>query len=218
MCFSAMASFAAAGLIGLLGLMSLRRVKLRRELPLALMPIIFAIQQGIEGMLWLSLEADPEGVAARVLALGFLLLAEVVWPLYVPAMALLIEHRPQRQLLVLPWLAVGAAVASYMTWTVLGGPHGARIVDGHIVYVTGDRYVLFVALPYLAAITVPLLLSAERSLVTLGSIVMLGYLVTFATYWMAFVSVWYFFAAAASATIVFHFYRLTSAGPRIPGA
>ena len=81
MCFSATASFAAAGLTGLLGLISVRRVKLRRELPLALMPIIFALQQGIEGMLWLNLEVDPEGVAARILALGFLLLAEVFWPL-----------------------------------------------------------------------------------------------------------------------------------------
>ena len=111
-------------------------------------------------------------------------------------MAWLIEPHPQRQRLVLPWLAVGTAVAPYMTWAVLGRPHSARIVNDHIAYVTGDRYVLFIAPPYLAAITAPLLLSAKRSLVTLGSIVLLGYLLTFVAYWMAFVSVWCFFAAA----------------------
>ena len=43
MCFSATASFAVAGCTGVVGAFTLRRVRLRSELPLALVPAIFAV-------------------------------------------------------------------------------------------------------------------------------------------------------------------------------
>lgn len=60
MCFSATASFvAAAGLapVGIVSLVMARRLEPERWRPLALMPILFAIQQALEGCVWLGLEA-----------------------------------------------------------------------------------------------------------------------------------------------------------------
>src|SRR5262249_3687551 len=54
MCFSAAASFSAAGLLGLAGIGTLAQVRKRIELPLAVTPLLFAAQQAIEGVLWLT--------------------------------------------------------------------------------------------------------------------------------------------------------------------
>ena len=55
MCFSAPASFVAAAVTGAVGVAAMMRVHRREELPLAAMPLFFAVQQAIEGFLWLSL-------------------------------------------------------------------------------------------------------------------------------------------------------------------
>ena len=59
-----------------------------------------------------------------------------------------------------------------------------------------------VALAYLAATTLPLFLSSQRTVVTLGAIIFVGIAVAYVFYWEAFVSVWCFFAAAASVVIL----------------
>jgi hypothetical protein len=55
MCFSAPASFITAGITGAIGVVALTRINEPRELPLAGTPLLFALQQGIEGLLWLKL-------------------------------------------------------------------------------------------------------------------------------------------------------------------
>lgn len=91
MCFSSTASFATAGLTGVIGLLCLRRVKRRRELLLAAVPLIFALQQAIEGALWLILPTMPRDRLAAALTLAFLLLAQVLWPVWAPLAAGVVE-------------------------------------------------------------------------------------------------------------------------------
>jgi len=47
--------------------------------------------------------------------------------------------------------------------------------------------------------------SSQRTVVVLVAIVLAGLVVAFALYWEVFVSVWCFFAAAASVTVLCHF-------------
>ena len=84
MCFSAPASFVAAGLAGAAGLASLARVQSKAELPLAAMPLVFAIQQTIEGFLWLTLANEAVGPTSSSLTEAFLMFALVLWPIYAP--------------------------------------------------------------------------------------------------------------------------------------
>lgn len=205
MCFSATASFTAAGVTGVIGVIALSRVSRPREFMLAAMPVMFALQQSSEGLLWLSLPLAPEGPVATGLTLVFLLLAEVLWPLYVPSMMLLAEPDERRRRLMLPWFVAGVGVAAYLLWGIFAGPHEARILSGHIVYVTEHPFPFAVGLAYLAATCLPLLLSTYRAVLILGVIVLTGCVAAYAFYWDSFVSVWCFFGAAASAVILFHF-------------
>jgi len=78
-------------------------------------------------------------------------------------------------------------------------------LDGHIIYGTEYRQPLIVGVAYLTATGLPLLLSSQRTVIVLGATVLAGLLVAYAFYWDAFISVWCFFAAAASAAILCHF-------------
>ncbi len=141
------------------------------------------------------------------MTLAFLLSAEVLWPIYVPSMMLLAEPNPMRRRLMLPWLAVGVAVAIYLLWGVFSGPHAAQILSGHIVYVTEHPFPFAIGCAYLAATCLPLLLSTHRAVIILGFILLTGCIAAYTLYWNSFVSVWCFFGAAASGVILFHFER-----------
>jgi hypothetical protein len=205
MCFSPTASFVTAGLTGVIGIAALAKVSEPRQVLLAATPLLFAFQQSIEGLLWLNLPLTSNGPNSASLTTLFLWYAEVFWPIYAPIAVLLIEPDERRRRLMLVCLASGVGVGGYFLFWILTQPHGAVIVDGHIVYVTEARRSGLIALSYLAATGLPLILSSQRTVVALGAIVLVGSAVAYAFYWQGFVSVWCFFAAAASIVILGHF-------------
>lgn len=218
MCFSATASFVTAGVAGVVGIVSLRKASERRELPLAATPLLFALQQSVEGLLWLTLPVAPDGPAATGLAFLFLFFAEAFWPVYAPLAVLLIEPNEARRRLMLACLAAGAGVSAYLFWWIFTRLHGAAIVDGHIVYVTEHRHSDLIGVAYLAATGLSLLLSSHRTVVALGAIVLAGSAIAYVFYWEAFVSVWCFFAAAASVAILWYFQWSRRNRPRMADA
>ena len=205
MCFSAAASFITAVVTGGIGTVALAKVKEPRELLLAATPMVFALQQSIEGLLWLDLSSSPDGSISTKLVFLFLFFAQVFWPIFVPVAVLLIEPNEKRRRIMLLCLAAGIGAGGYLLWGLLAGPQGAIILDDHIVYVTESRHLDAVALAYLAATSLPPILSSRRTVVVLGAIILVGSVVAYAFYWEAFISVWCFFAAAASGVILFHF-------------
>lgn len=208
MCFSATASFVAAAGIGAMGLAALRRVAAPRNLGLAAMPIVFAVQQFIEGMLWLTLADDPGSPLSAWATALYLFFGEVWWPVFVPVAILLIETQRWRRRLMFCTLGLGVAVGAYLLWGMLARGHRAEILDGHIVYLTEEPQSLLVGLAYLIATTLPLLASSQRVVATLGAVVLVGGIATYFFYWQAFVSVWCFFGAAVSGLILLHFQAL----------
>ncbi len=205
MCFSATASFVTAGITGAVGILALTRIHSPREIPLATVPIFFAVQQSIEGSLWLVLPEDPQGGSASALTLSFLVFAEVVWPLYAPLAVWLVEPNAGRRKPMLACIAVGLAVSTYLLWWIMTHTHSATIVQNHIDYVTEDRHSNAIGIAYLVATCLAMVLSSRRTLIVLGAIVLIGSVTAHIFYWEAFTSVWCFFAAAASIVILGHF-------------
>ena len=205
MCFSAPASFVTAGITGAIGIVALTRIDEPRELPLAATPLLFALQQGVEGLLWLKLPLDSDGSLSTTLTFIYLFFAEAFWPIYAPVTVWLVEPNRHRRLFMVVCMGIGTGVGTYLLWGILGHPHFATILDGHIVYVTEYQHSDAVGFAYLAATGLPLLLSSRRTIVVLGAIVLVGLSAAYALYWESFTSVWCFFAAAASVTILCHF-------------
>lgn len=209
MCFSATASFVAAGLTAAVGMYTVSRAEGVRELPLASMPLLFAAQQFFEGGLWLTLPIAPEGAISSWLSHAFLVFALILWPVVAPIAALSVESDVLRRRVIGLCLVIGSSVAAYFLWTMLTHPHQALIAGGHIRYDVGDTPVS-VGGAYMVATTLGLLVSSRRAIALLGVIVLTGSIVSYGLYIETFVSVWCFFAAVASVVIAGHF-RLTAA-------
>lgn len=58
MCFSATASFTAGTALVAVGGLTVHRSRGKAELPLALVPMLFGVQQLTEGVLWLNMDNE----------------------------------------------------------------------------------------------------------------------------------------------------------------
>lgn len=207
MCFSPPASFAVAAVSTVIGLAALRHVNHRRDFPLAAVPLIFAIQQMIEGLLWLQLLSHDAGSGVYVLSFIFLIFAEVVWPVYSPLAALLVEPEHRRRRMLAVFAVAGAMLSVYLLAGLLAAPPAAEIRHNSIAYSNEVAFITWRFAPYVLCTCGPLLLSSHRTIQVLGLVVLIGFLVSAYHYAVTFVSVWCFFAAASSALIYFYFRR-----------
>ena len=204
MCFSATASFSAAavtGSIGALTLWSAVTKRDRRALPFALFPVLFAAQQLVEGFLWLDLAEPEAGTLRTILVHAFQGYAEIFWPIFAPLAAFLIEPKPQRRRLILLCLIVGVSLSAYLLIKMIAHPYNAFVGGGHIVYKNDYRYPLGIEVPYVLATTICLLLSSHKAVQMLAVVILIGFAVAYTSFHQAYISVWCFFAAAASVLV-----------------
>ena len=144
----------------------------------------------------------------------YLVVAQGLWPAYAPFAAWLAEPDKRRRRVMLGCLAGGLGVGGYLLLCSLTGPRDALIENSCIVYriQTGPRFLI--GLAYLAVTGLPLIASSRRTIAALGAITVLGCVAAYVFYWGAFLSVWCFFAAAASLLILAHFKWARQSGSR----
>src|SRR5262249_22615942 len=204
MCFSATASFSAAAVIGSVGIVTLRSAVARpdhRILALAVFPVLFALQQVVEGLLWLDLTSPDPGPLRGVLVHAFQGYAEVFWPTFAPLAALLIERERWRRILISICLAIGVALSIYLLVAMIGHPYQASVGEGHIVYRNDFHYPTGIEGPYVVATTLSLLLCSAKEVQRLALVILIGFAVAYVSFHHAYISVWCFFAAIASVMV-----------------
>jgi hypothetical protein len=201
MCFSASTSFAVAAGTGVIGAWSARRVSERREIPLALIPLIFAAQQSIEGALWLWLDQDPQFPWIGLLANGFMVLALVVWPIWAPFSAWLVESDRNRRWAMAAILALSLPLAYVGLSSIWTQPYEVCVLQNRLSYSNGIDYSTLEMALYVLCTCGPFLLSSSKNLRSFGAILVAGFILSTSLHVFAFVSVWCFFAAAASLTV-----------------
>ncbi|MBL8838584.1 MAG: hypothetical protein JNL66_20195 [Alphaproteobacteria bacterium] len=205
MCFSATASFAVAAGTGVVGTFTLAHVRSARELPLAIVPLVFAVQQAVEGLLWLLLEGGGRDALVGFAATTFAVFALVVWPVLASLAPLLIEARPGRVRVLSILFALSLGLSGYFLVVIIGHPYGVAIAGHSLQYDNGVVYPGLPRLAYVLATCAPLLVSSHRAMRLLGVTVSVGLAVSLAVYYDALFSVWCFFAAASSVLVYAHF-------------
>ncbi len=202
---------------GAAGVFAWKRTRAPREWPLASMPLFFAAQQAVEGALWLALPAGPAAPVCVALTDTFLIIALVFWPLFAPFAAWMIEDDASRRRAIAACLMAGAGVSAYLASVMLGSQHQAILQNGHIIYDSRPPPDPGIGIPYLIATGLSLALSSHRAINLLSLIVVSGSVLAWFAYWDAFVSVWCFFAAGASAVIAVHFEQARTRAVPAPG-
>lgn len=216
MCFSATASFVAGAVLIPIGGVALRRAARvdRRYLVFAAFPLLFGVQQSIEGAIWLGQDA-PRSPLVHAGAMAFLLFAYLLWLVLTPLAAFLVETVPWRRRLLFGIMVFGAVFGAAMFVPLALHPEWLTVsfAGGSIHYGTqliGDGLVTkeVVRVVYAAVICVPLLASTAAGVRGFGVLVALSVVLAFLFATHAFTSVWCFLAALVSGYIVVMLFRL----------
>ena len=207
MCFSAIASFSAGTVllgVGALTLRSALAARQRRALLFAAIPLLFAAQQLIEGVIWLSFSADAP-LLNSVMTHVYSFFSHVLWPIYIPVAVLLMEPAGWRRHALIGFVAAGAALGAYLLLVLMAYPIVSRPTGQHIEYVSPHVFAAVTMTLYLLSTAISPLLSTHRMVVVFGALALLSFGAAYAFYATWFISVWCLFAALLSSVVYLYF-------------
>lgn len=203
MCFSATASFIAGVSLSALGAATVKKAELKAEIPFAMIPLLFGVQQIIEGMLWLSFRFDTpllnvtinfgsdrkfDDQVKKVQADRDSSDLECRYHLFAPSYDF---HQSDGE-----W---------HKHWPQYVREQRKHVRHGHMVYVSPHFNKVPVMALYLAATCVSCFFSSHKIINIFGILALLLFMVAYWFYTVAFFSVWCFFAAILSVVIYVHF-------------
>jgi len=201
MCFSATASFTTSALLLLSGSYAISKALKndKRYLLLACIPLIFAIQQAFEGIVWLNIHND-------LWKMTYLFFAYLFWPPYIPMSILAIEKNPQKKKVLWALAVVGSIVGL--------GLYVPMILNHNILsvfpikhsicyhYNLHDEKLYTFSLLYVTGMSVACFVSSQKAMRIFAILLMISYGITFLFFKYAFTSVWCFFGALISFFII----------------
>lgn len=204
MCFSAQADLAAAALTAPVGVVALRWAPTRADLPLAALPMLFAVHQAVEAFVWLGIDGNvSDGVMTAAVAL-YLLIAQVLLPLLVPIGVRAIEPvRWRRRALLVP-LAAGIAVACWVVYVMNVETVTAHAERHAVVYETDYRIGPVSTALYAIATLGAVFLTSRRQLLVLGIVNAIGFAGAALVRYDSVTSVWCVYAALTSCVVLLH--------------
>ncbi len=213
MCFSATANFVGSGILGTLGVVTLTKVKHRRELLFASLPMLFAIHQFIEGFVWLGLDNVLSAAVTHDMAAAFMLYAQGLLPFLLPLSVLLFEPDVKCRRRMLPFLVIGGLTALYILWALTAYPLQVSIQRNSIVYINAATNNTAVAILYVIATCGSLFFSRVKDMVIFGAANLIILLTVMAFRRYAFTSLWCAYAAVASVIILVYFWKSSEQRP-----
>lgn len=215
MCFSATASFVAGGILSVAGaatMISACRQKLGRGLIfLSSFPLVFGLQQSLEGLVWLGISDQLSLRLFTIVNYGFIFFAFFYWPVAGPTAGFLIEKRKWRKHLFGGLIIGGLAVGTYLMLKAINNPVLPTSSDewgGHILYLQGMTLIPNIQYIYFFTACTALAASSNPTAFKFGLALTASFLVTLFGYELFVLpSVWCFFAALCSIVISYDVLR-----------
>jgi hypothetical protein len=213
MCFSATANFVGSAALGSVGVVTLTRVKHRRELLFAALPLLFAIHQFIEGFVWLGLDGILSPTVAHNMGAAFMLYAQGLLPFLLPLSIFLFEPDGPSRKRMLPFLGLGIATTLYILWALTAFPLQLYVKANSIVYINQATNNMTVAVFYVIATCGSLFFSKIKMMVVFAAANLIIVLAVMAVKRYAFTSLWCAYAAVASVIILAYFWKSAEERP-----
>jgi hypothetical protein len=207
MCFSATANFVGSGVLGAVGVVTLTKVKHRRELLFAALPVLFAIHQFIEGFVWLGLDKILSPTVAHDMGAAFMLYAQGLLPFLLPLSVYLFEPDKRSRARMLPFVVLGVGTTLYILWALTAYPLQLYVKRDGIVYINQATNNSAVAVLYVIVTCGSLFFSKIKMMVVFGAANLAILLVVMAFKGFAFTSLWCAYPAIASVIILAYFWK-----------
>ena len=209
MCFSAEVSFGAATVLIPAGGLAIYRAynHERRYTAIAALPMLFGIQQFVEGLVWMS-GAQANSHWVEQASLAYMFFSWLAWPVWVPVSTYFVEPERRKP------LYLGFAVAGGMLGGIQYFPyfaHDGWLVAKFLPYAISyeGREILDFLITreatyaiYVAVVIGPLLLSTDHRIKFFGVLVSLVLAVTYFFFSYAYISVFCFGGALMSIYLV----------------
>jgi len=215
MCFSAEASFTAAALLLPAGALSIQRAYRtdRRYAPVCALPLLFGLQQLLEGFVWTS-GASGDLDLVKLYAVGYMFFSWLAWPIWVPFSIYFLEPA-RRKPLYLVFAIAGAVLGAgqYLPYFVHSNWLSIQFLDSAIVYDGVELFDFLFAREltyaiYLMLIILPLLLSTRGEIRIFGVLVAIVAAITYLFFRFAYISAFCFGGALMSFYLVAMIFRI----------
>lgn len=203
MCFSATASFTAAAVLLPAGLYSVHRALNvnRRFLMFACVPIFFAVQQFMEGLVW-HYHAVGDQKMVNASSLCYLFFAYALWPFFTTLSIYAVEDNRARKKILAYFVWAGGLLGLLIYVPIVIGfePMNVAVNGNSMVYDTYQSVGLIrlYCISYVLILIVPMFLSTTRGMRFFGILILASLIASVLWYFYAFTSVWCFFAAVLS--------------------
>ncbi|MEX0849694.1 MAG: DUF6629 family protein [Candidatus Dependentiae bacterium] len=199
MCYSAQASFIAATYLTTIGILCIKKNKIKHAILFACIPVVFALQQISEGLLWMSFPRDWPMIQS-ITPYIFLLFAFFVWPIYIPTSIAFLEKKSLRKKHLILLSMLGIIVSLYLySYIALYGA-SAEALNCHIYYnvsIPASENKIGTLL-YLLTTVAPFFVSSLSYMHIFGFVLLLSYIISYQFYFIHLISIWCFFAAVLS--------------------
>ncbi len=204
MCFSPSASFGASAVLTGIGVASMVCARSTPQRILSCIPLLFAIQQFSEGVLWLALLNQVHANWEQPASYTFLIFAQVVWPIFMPFCMLVFEKHKERKRIMATLLLAGVILGSYLFYCLCTYSVKAIAQHQHIKYDLGfalSTKWFFGLLYFIPTIVSPLFSSVKR-MPLLGYLFLVSYIISRLLFHFYVISVWCFFGAIISIVVL----------------
>lgn len=170
-------------------------------------PLLFAAQQSAEGFVWKTVTDNPQGLAHQLAVNSFLVVALIVWPVWLPLSLERFEENVVRRRLLRALTIFGSAVAIGAAAMLIRLRPETTIVGRslHYDFAWTDDNVLsaLMLIAYLIPTILSLFVSTAAYARRIGIMLVLSVLAASYVQKEALTSVWCFFASLLSGTILF---------------
>lgn len=201
MCFSATASLTASAVLTVAGVITLKQVKRAEQLPLATIPMIFALQQAVEGWIWLMQTHHAPAWLEIILSHIFPFIAYTFWSIWVPYAVQKIETNPIRRKILSILQIIGILVGLFFLYFMLSGPLQVKIISHSIHYAFEFPLYAFSQWLYGIAIIGSTLVSSHKLVNLFGIGLIISYNIARFYFTPTYPSVFCFFSALISVII-----------------
>jgi hypothetical protein len=204
MCFSAEASFGAAVVLTTVGVIAIKKTEKKDLQFLAVIPVLFGVQQFLEGFVWLSATYESLSGFLKFSTYAFIFFAWMIWPIYIPFTIWKLEKQTIRKKILLVFVLIGLLEISIFAYVMLRYGIHAEVQELCINYRIGieSESAWIIALVYLILTTFSHFISSSRKIWILGIVNIIAYCITKIYFQDHVISVWCFFAAISSLIIL----------------
>ena len=207
MCLSAEASFIAATALIPAGVLSTARAlgTDRRYAPIAALPLLFGLQQALEGLVW---TANGNAILVETFSLAYMFFSWMAWPVWVPFSVYFLESERRKPLyLVLAIIGGMIGAIQYVPYFAHDNWLTTQFLPRLIVYQGKELFDTFIGRMtthsiYVVVVVGSLLVSSVLNIRVFGALVAAVVIVTYLFFSYAYISVFCFGGAIMSLYLV----------------